>query len=393
MANKETKPGCSWKWNFLLFNAKSGYASMCCDHDGARANLKEVETEGVPIIINSPSMIKDRQAMLDGEELPHCQSCYRHITEDPARGGTLYENYNETSKSGKLRSLGIMLNTTCLYTCVYCSEHYSSSWYRDVDINGSYQLATQNTHNLSTLDKVQNKISIKDVSQSKYYDALRELISGPTGEELDTLRIGGGEPLLYESLLEFITTTQQERPKLSIDIYTGLGVSDIIFKNFIKDTIAIKDRLKIVLSQESYGAQAEFQRYGTNWAKWESMANQLLELEYHVEFNSVLNIMSLFTMQDFIAWKNSTKFKDAILRIQPLKGPPFMSIQPLAKNLHEELLYKFYDSDLDFDITKYIPEYQNNEREDLKAFLEEFARRRDLDIAVFPQQFQDWLNG
>ena len=188
MANKETKPGCSWKWNFLLFNAKSGYATMCCDHDGARANLKEVETEGVPIIINSPSMIKDRQAMLDGEELPHCQSCYRHITEDPARGGTLYENYNETSKSGKLRSLGIMLNTTCLYTCVYCSEHYSSSWYRDVDINGSYQLATQNTHNLSTLDKVQNKISIKDVSQSKYYDALRELISGPTGEELDTLK-------------------------------------------------------------------------------------------------------------------------------------------------------------------------------------------------------------
>ena len=70
-----------------------------------------------------------------------------------------------------------------------------------------------------------------------------------------------------------------------------------------------------------------------------------------------------------------------------------MSIQPLAKNLHEELLYKFYDSDLDFDITKYIPEYQNNEREDLKAFLEEFARRRNLDIAVFPQQFQDWLNG
>ena len=45
--------------------------------------------------------------------------------------------------------------------------------------------------------------------------------------------------------------------------------------------------------------------------------------------------------------KTCLKFKDAILRIQPLKGPPFMSIQPLAKNLHEELLYKFYDSELD----------------------------------------------
>jgi hypothetical protein len=389
--NKKVSPGCSWKWEFLLFNVKSGYATMCCDHDGDRADLNSISKD-ISVLINSQSMINDRQSMLAGESLPNCQRCYRHITENTNIGGTMYENYNDITTSGKLKSLGIMLNTTCLYTCVYCTEHFSSSWYSDIEKNGAYQLHNQSAHNLSTLDKVQHKISIVDVKQSRYYDALRELLKSDISDELSTLRIGGGEPLLYETLRDFIYNTQSLRPNLSIEIYTGLGVSENIFEQFLKDTADIKTKLKIVLSQESVGPQAEFMRYGTNWSKWESMANRLLELGYHIEFNSVLNIISLFTMQDFLRWKHDSLFKNCISRIQPLKGPAYMSLQPLDEVLHTELLYKLLNADINFIASDYIPDYKNFERENLRAYLTEFSRRRNIDLSVLPKDFLNFLN-
>lgn len=390
MDNKKVTPGCSWKWEFLLFNAKSGYATMCCDHDGDRADLNIISKD-ISVLINSPSMIKDRQAMLSGESLSNCQRCYRHITENVDIGGTMYENYNTDPISGKLKSLGIMLNTTCLYTCIYCTEHFSSSWYSDIEKNGPYQLYNQSAHNLSTLDRVQHKISIADVKQSRYYDALENLLKSDISDELSTLRIGGGEPLLYENLIEFIHTTQTLRPALSIEIYTGLGVSENIFEQFLESTKNIKSKLKIVLSQESIGKQAEFMRYGTNWEKWEPMANKLLDLNYHVEFNSVLNIISLFTIQDFLRWKNNTAFKNCISRIQPLKGPAYMSLHPMDEKLHEELLYKLINNDFNFTASKYIPDYKNFEKENLLAYLEEFSRRRNLDLSILPKEFLDFL--
>lgn len=392
MENKSITPGCSWKWEFLLFNAKSGWATMCCDHDGARADVNQLSKD-ISILINSPTMLADRRAMIAGESLPHCQGCYRHITENPDIGGTLYENYNTDPISGKIKSLAIMLNTTCLYTCIYCTEHFSSSWYSDIEKNGPYQLHNQNAHTLSTLDKVQNRISIVDVKQSRYYDALRELLKSDISDELSTLRIGGGEPLLYENLKEFIYNTQTLRPNLSIEIYTGLGVSDNIFEQFLKDTADIKSKLTIVLSQEGIGQQAELMRYGTNWDKWEPMANRLIESGYHVEFNSVLNIISLFTMQDFLIWKNNSLFKNCTLRIQPLKGPAYMSLQPMDETLHKELLYKLLNNNVNFTASDYIPEYKNFEKENLRAYLTEFSRRRNLDINVLPKDFLAFLNG
>ena len=86
---------------------------MCCDHDGDRVPLKDLNQD-IVTLINSPSMVKDREAMIEGKELPHCNNCHRNITENTSIGGTLYNNYNTDPQSTKLKSMGIMLNTTCL---------------------------------------------------------------------------------------------------------------------------------------------------------------------------------------------------------------------------------------------------------------------------------------
>jgi len=371
---------------------------MCCDHDGDRADLTKL-TNDVTTLINSDSMISDRQDMIDSKELPHCQNCYRNITEHVDVGGTMYDNYNTESTSHGLKSMGIMLNTTCLYTCIYCTEHFSSSWYSDAEKNGPYQLHDREAHKLSQLDRVQNKISIVDVSKSKYYSSFYELLDSTATKDLSTLRIGGGEPLLYENLIEFIGKTQKSKPDLSIEIYTGLGVSENIFQQFLKDIEQFKGNLKIVFSQEGYGPQAEFMRYGTDWSKWENMATRILEAGHYVEFNSVLNNISLFTMQDFLEWKRTSVFKDCNVRIQPLKGPDYMSLQPLDQELHKEMLYHLLDivyhrkEPSTFDPVKYIPKYENNELENLKLYIDEFSKRRKLDVNVLPKEFLDFVNG
>jgi len=370
---------------------------MCCDHDGDRVPLKDLNQD-IVTLINSPSMVKDRQDMIAGKEIPHCNNCQRHSTENTSIGGTLYDNYNTDPQSTKLKSMGIMLNTTCLYTCVYCSSHFSSSWYSDADKNGPYQLADQQAHTLSMMDKVQNKISLVDVKQSKYYDKLTELMTSDVTDELSTLRIGGGEPLLYENLIGFIERTHKQKPKLSMEIYTGLGVSKTIFAKFLNNIEPFKNVIKIVLSQESAKAQAEFMRYGTNWDQWETMATTLVEQGYHVEFNSVLNILSLFTIEDFLKWKKQSIFKDCIVRIQPLVGPAYMSLKTLDQELYKELVHKIlaisrHELNDSIDTVKYMPQYKNNERENLKMYLDEFIKRRKLESSVMPEEFWTWLDG
>ena len=114
--------------------------------------------------------------------------------------------------------------------------------------------------------------------------------------------------------------------------------------------------------------------------------------------HSVLNILSLFTLQDFLTWKNNSIFKDCTLRIQPLVSPNYLSLNTLDKTLHEELLYKLiaiskHEEDVSsFTPKKYIPEYKNFERENLLAYLLEFVRRRNLDISVLPIDFLDFVN-
>lgn len=390
--NKSITPGCSWKWEFLLYNAKTGYAAMCCDHEGAKANVIELQTD-ISRLINSPTMLADRSAMIRGETLDKCQGCHRHITENTNIGGTFYDNHNTSPESTGLKSIGIMLNTTCLYTCFYCSSHFSSSWYSDIEKNGSYKLFDQEAHTLSTHDRVQHKISMNDVGQIEYTKILDKLLTSELTDELSTLRIGGGEPLLHNNLIDFITNLSNIKPNLNIEIYTGLGVSQPVFDAFIKNTIKFKDRLRIVLSQEAIGVQSEFMRYGTDWAKWLSKAENLLAEGYHVEFNSVLNSVSLFTLKDFIKWKLTSPFKNCIVRIQPLKGPRYLSISTLDKLLHEELLDKLLSADFNYDPTRYLPAYQHFERENLLAFLTEFAARRNLSLDIFPSNFLDWLYG
>lgn len=398
MNNKPVTKGCSWKWEFLLYNAHSGYHSMCCDHDGETVQSTNNIID-ITRIINHPSMISDRQAMLNGEELDKCKRCYRHITEDETIGGTMYDNHNSTPYSSKLKTLAIQLNITCLYTCVYCGEHNSSSWYSDADKNGFYQLHNKEIHKLSSFDKIQQRITVTDANKSKYHTALKELIASSICSDLSTLRIGGGEPLLYENLIDFITETYTIHPSLMIEIYTGLGVSNTILANFLNKTKPFKDKLRIVLSQEGQSKHAEFMRYGTNWDKWVSMGQQIKELGYEIEFCSVLNNMSLFTIVDFLEWKNSSVFKDDIVRIQPLRGPDYMSLRPLDEELHKELLVKLFaiaknkESSSNFSASKYIPNYSNFERENLQSYLIEFSKRRNLDMTVLPNEFLDFLNG
>lgn len=397
MDSKPITKGCSWKWEFLLFNAHSGYHAMCCDHNGSRVESTNNVVD-ISRLINHPTMISDRQAMLSGETLEQCKGCYRHITDDKTIGGTMYDNYNSTAHSTRLKTLAIQLNVTCLYTCVYCSEQVSSSWYSDADKNGSYQLFNREAHKISTLDRIHQKINVNDASKSIYHTALRQLIASDTCDDLSILRIGGGEPLLYEKLIDFIIETHLIRPNLIIEIYTGLGVSNTILTNFLNKTATFKNKLRLVFSQESVKQQAEFMRYGTNWNKWEEMVTQIKELDYQVEFCSVLNNMSLFTIVDFLKWKNSSIFKDDIVRIQPLRGPDYMSLRPLNEELHKELIFKLLaiakdTNSIDFTATTYIPIYTNSERENLQSYLIEFAKRRNLDINVLPNEFLNFLNG
>ncbi len=103
-------------------------------------------------------------------------------------------------------------------------------------------------------------------------------------------------------------------------------------------------------------------------------------------------------MERFLKWKKNSPFKDCTVRIQPLVGPDYMSLKTLDQELYKELVHKILaisrnELNDSIDTVKYIPQYKNNERENLKMYLDEFMKRRNLESSAMPEEFWTWLDG
>ena len=162
-----------------------------------------------------------------------------------------------TNPEAPLKNLTIALSTDCNLTCAYCDPEWSTSWQKDIEKNGNYELTDFKLQNNAFI-KLWSNIKQKSRStESKFFHLLLKEISLAKG--LERINIMGGEPLLNNQLELFLDQIGDKK----ITIITGLGVSLLRLSRLLKK---MKDK-KIVfhVSGETTGSFFNFLRYGISW--------------------------------------------------------------------------------------------------------------------------------
>jgi wyosine [tRNA(Phe)-imidazoG37] synthetase (radical SAM superfamily) len=277
--------------------------------------------------------------------------------------------------------LNIVLGSTCNLTCVYCCKQYSSAWYRDIDINGSY--FDENRFQITPIEQITQKLSQNEHSNSSGFTKLENEIS--KFDQLDQIEISGGEPFLYNRLSNLVN---KFLPSSKIVIFTGLGVDSVRLQREL-DKIKNLSNITIFVSAETRHALYEFVRYGNSFDKFLKNFEILKQSGCQLIIKSVLSNITISDIVDF-----QQQFNDCKIDYQFCTEPDFLNVNVLDNNTKQTIIEKIKNSNVttkDQIIQAINQSYSEDQKRKFKHYLSEFASRRHLSLDIFPQSMIDWL--
>jgi hypothetical protein len=222
---------------------------------------------------------------------------------------------------------------------------------------------------------------------------LDDVIDHPDFSKVERFSIGGGEPLLVANLPAILRRIIDKNPTVEILVSTGLGISDTAFNNFIKNTQDLT-QITLSLSNETTGKYSEFIRYGIKWDTWAGRVQRLLQCNnYKIIVTCVVGILTIFDLINFLKFCNSIGLPKERIGYNILYTPDFLNVQYYSPELTDHYLNELINSKLTPDELKQsLISLKNNQKSDsnmhqkMLEFVSEFASRRNLDTAIFPEK-------
>jgi organic radical activating enzyme len=167
--------------------------------------------------------------------------------------------------------------------------------------------------------------------------------------DLHTLRITGGEPLMNPSAMQFLDLLDKEpAPNLEISLNSNLGVSfdrvDRLVEQ-VKKLISEKKikRFNTFTSIDSWGLQAEYMRTGLNCAHWERNMRAVVDAGKRIHFMVTFNVLSVTNfhslLEKVIEWRKEYGVEAFHLDIPALKDPPHWWVKILTEDFMD-YMYK-----------------------------------------------------
>ena len=168
-----------------------------------------------------------------------------------------------------------------------------------------------------------------------------------------------------------------------VDVFTGLGVNTDRLTRMLD---RLPKQTTFTISAETTGALYEFNRYGNTWDQFRRNLD-LIAGRFEYRFCSVLSNLTVHGFDQF--QKEYSTDKDLL---NPCNDPDYLSASVLdeeSKASLNQIQYKYHDQIIKETLAiTGTTEQQTN----LKKYLMEFARRRNLSLAIFPDSFINWIN-
>jgi hypothetical protein len=375
---------CAAKWYNATIWLGSGMTTSC---HHPPAHLVDIDKVGAnpKLLHNTDQKKDDRKKMLAGERPAGCEYCWK--IEDMGRDAVsdrvykskiypieaLHAAKNSSPDSDvELRTLEIAFDRTCQFACSYCNPAFSSTWVRDIRVNGAYRglVSDGRNHFTHTHDSSQ-LYSFNETNP--YVEAFFQWWETDLHRSLQELRITGGEPLMSGHTWKLIDwfKTNKHKSSTKLAINSNLG-ADVDVDRLIQCTQGVP--VEIYTSQEATGSAAEYIRDGLDYVAWQANVIRLLDAGITVHCMCTINALCLETLPDHLNYLVSLKKKYGKEKINftlnILRFPSFQSALVLLDDLRTQFRDQLVEFLVQHQGQTYLHEHEVNHTQRLIDYLD-----------------------
>lgn len=382
---------CSQKFWWLSIDLSKRLTLSCCSADPAAIDLGWIK-KNPGQMFNTPQLQAERTMMLNNQPVASCQTtCWQPESVGlPSRRTVMKSNVMaETEIHSVPRVLNIMVGNDCNMHCVYCCKQYSSAWMRDLVKNGPYQLdTTDNRYTINNVDRVLFKLGQKQLGSAaptqQLLDEIKVLLQSVDADSMH-VEISGGEPFLYLGLADLVKSIPKH---ITIRIVTGLGVAPSRFAQELEKLPL--DQIEIAVSAENIDKFYEFSRNGNTWTQFNKNILLLQDKKVSYQFFSVVSNLTIHGLVDFIKYAGDTP-----MGYNFCNDPSFLCVNvldPTSKNRVLEIVDQLPDRLSQLLKKSIMVEPTEQQRLNLKNYVNEFSVRQSVSLEIFPESFLEWIN-
>ena len=420
--NKVGSGFCAMKWLHQTLYLHTGDNHSCYHPRPHHIGLDEIAAD--PSALHNTKWKKEqRKTMLEGGRPDECQYCWNiedlpgeHISDRMIHSSSdfsepLIEKLAELPWDAPVnpRYLEVSFGNACNYRCGYCCPQASTMWTEEIKKHGNYDL----TYNQYGIEFMTNGTYYGPKDENPYIEAFWKWWPS-LKNDLHTLRITGGEPLMNPGAMQFFDLLETEpSPHLEITLNSNLGVTFDRVDRLIKRVTSLVKQKKIrkfsfFTSIDSWGEQAEYMRTGLKCDHWERNMIEVIKAGATVNLMCTYNVLCVTNFQQLlekvIEWREKFGFQSVSFDTPYLKEPPHWMINILTDDFieHQERQLQFivdnkkWFTDVEYEkmlrVTDYMKENPVSEekiragRRDFYSFFTENDKRLGTDLLkTFPE--------
>lgn len=380
---------CNQKFWWLSVDLEKSRVQSCCagsphkiDHDWLSGNPGQ--------LFNDAVFLQERQQMLANQPVASCESsCWQAERDQQVsrRISMCSDAKTHTDLICAPTTLNIIMGTQCNMGCVYCCKNYSSTWRNDILTNGDYAATgLDDRYQKTRMDQVLQHLGINDIALSRQRQQTQAATLHPDNlARVDTVIVGGGEPFLYDDLINTVDAIPQSS---QLQIITGLGVNPRRFEKLLGRLA--QRQITVLVSAEGIGSFYEFARHGNTWTRFLENIGVLQQSGLPWQYNATLSNVTVFGLVGFLQFAGDTP-----INYQACTDPAFLSMHCLDQYSKQALARSLDDlPDQPRRMVQAALEIEPSAQHitQFRSFIRDFARRRKLDLSIFPETLVSWID-
>jgi len=413
---------CAMKWLHQTLYLHTGDNHSCYHPRPHHIPLDEIAVD--PSALHNTKWKKEqRKKMLEGERPDECYYCWNiedlegdHISDRMIHSASDFsepfiEKLAQMPWDAPVnpRYLEVSFGNACNYRCGYCSPQASTMWMEEIKKHGNYDL----TYNQYGIDFLTSGTYYGPKEENPYIEAFWKWWPS-LRNDLHTLRITGGEPLMNPGAMQFFDLLEDEpAPNLEITLNSNLGVTFDRVDRLIERVGSLTSQNKIrkfsfFTSIEGWGEQAEYMRTGMKCDHWERNMRAVMKTGATINLMCTFNVLCVATFEKLlhkvIEWRKEFGKHSVGLDTPYLKEPPHWMINILTPDFipYMDKTLKFIQDNpehfhaVEYEkfkrVTNYMKEHVISEdkiragRRDFYSFFTENDKRLGTDlIKTFPE--------
>jgi organic radical activating enzyme len=416
-------PGfCAMKWLHQTLYLHTGDNHSCYHPRPHHIGLDEIAIDA-SALHNTAWKKQQRKTMLEGGRPEECYYCWNiedlsgeHISDRMIHSASdfaepLIEKLAELPWDAPInpRYLEVSFGNGCNYRCGYCCPQASTLWVDEIKKNGNYDL----TYNQYGIEFLKNGTYYAPNQENPYIEAFWKWWPS-LRNDLHTLRITGGEPLMNPGAMKFFDLLENEpAPHLEITLNSNLGVTFEKIDRLLERVKSLTSQNKIrkfsfFTSIDSWGDQAEYMRTGLKCDHWERNVKEVIKLGTTVNLMCTYNVLCVTNFQSLlykvIEWRKEYGMEAVSFDTPYLKEPPhwMINILPTEFLKYQEDTLKFIENNqqwftgVEYEKFKRVTDYMRENpvspekirqgRRDFYSFFTENDRRLGTNLLeTFPE--------